>query len=208
MKRVEQRQASRNLVRRQRVACEAARLMAVHGLQDVQQARARAARELGFLDQASLPDYAEIEHELRMYQRLFRGDQQPGELRRRREAALQAMEFFATFQPRLVGSVLVGTADAGSAITLHLFSDEPEAFARALVQAQIPAQPVERRLRADPESIVSVPAWTLEADGLAFEFVVFPLIALRQAPLSRIDGQPMLRATAAALRRLLTEAVE
>ena len=45
------------------------------------------------------------------------GDAHAGGLRARREAALRALEFFATFEPRLVGPVLDGTADAHSPVT-------------------------------------------------------------------------------------------
>jgi hypothetical protein len=191
--------------RRQRLAHEAARLMAEGGIRDFQMAKRKAAQRLGIHDDASLPRNREIEEALREYQRLFLGDSQLAELRRRREAALRALEFFAGFEPRLVGPVLDGTADAHSPVALHLHSDDPDAVPRWLDEHGIPAQPRSRHLRLDREREVDAPAWLFGAEGLAFDATVLPLDGLRQAPLSAIDERPMRRASAAQLRALLAE---
>lgn len=191
--------------RRQRLAHEAARLMAEGGIRDFQMAKRKAAQRLGILDDASLPRNREIEEALRQYQRLFLGDRQVAEVRRRREAALRALEFFAAFEPRLVGPVLDGTADAHSPVALHLHSDDPDAVQRWLDEHGIPAQPRSRRLRLDRERELDAPGWLFNAEELAFDATVLPLDGLRQAPLSGIDGRPMQRASAAQLRALLAE---
>lgn len=197
------RQAPRKSAR-QRVAHEAARLIAAHGDMDLQQAKRKAARLLGVDDEASLPDNAEIQQQLRDYQRLFRAGGQPRELRLRREAALQAMGFLASFQPRLVGSVLEGTADRHSPIALQVFSDEAEVFARFLLDAGLPVGTLtERRLRLDRETVGTFPGWNFTAEGLAYEVTVLPMTLLRQAPVEGADARPMARASAGALRRLL-----
>lgn len=196
---------SRTRERRQRLAHEAARLMAEGGIRDFQMAKRKAAQRLGILDDASLPRNHEIEEALRQYQRLFLGDWQPAEVHRRREAALRALEFFAGFQPRLVGPVLEGTADACSPVDLHLHSDDPDAVPRWLVEHGIPAQPRSRRLRLDRERELDAPGWLFNAEELAFEATVLPLDGLRQAPLSGVDERPMRRASAAQLRTLLAE---
>ena len=189
---------------RLRIACEAARLMAREGLEDFHQAKLKAARQLGIDDEASLPRNAEVQDQLRQYQRLFQGERQPAELRRRRQAALEAMRFFLAFQPRLAGAVLDGTADARSAICLQVFSDDADAVARFMLDANMPEGVLgERRLRLDREHYASFPAWRFSADGLAFEVTVLPTQLLRQAPLSEVDGKPMQRASAAALRELI-----
>ena len=124
--------------RRHRLAHEAARLIAEGGLRDYQQAKLKAAQRLGILDDASLPRNREIEDALREYQRLFQPDTIDA-LRSRREAALRAMEFFQPFDPRLVGPVLEGTADARSPVALQVYSDDADAVARFLEQHGIPA---------------------------------------------------------------------
>lgn len=194
---------ARTRERRQRLAHEAARLMAEGGIRDFQLAKRKAAQRLGITDDAVLPQNREIEAALRDYQRLFLGEQQQASLRHRREAALRALEFFAAFQPRLVGPVLDGTADAHSPVLLHLHSDDPDAVTRWLDDQGIPAQACTRRLRLDRERRADVPAWLFGAEGLGFEVLVLPLDGLRQAPLSTIDDKPMRRASAAQLRTLL-----
>lgn len=190
--------------RRHRLAHEAARLIAEGGLRDYRQAKLKAAQRLGITDDASLPRNREIEEALREYQRLFQPDS-VDQLRRRREAALRALEFFQPFDPRLVGPVLDGTADAHSPVALHVYSDDGDAVARFLEQHAIPAEPGTHRLRLDRERSGDFPAWLFGAEDLTFDLTVLPRVQLRQAPLSAIDEKPMARATAAQLRQLLAD---
>lgn len=195
---------TRTRERRHRLAHEAARLMAEGGMLDFHQAKLKAAQRLGIHDDASLPRNREIEDALREYQRLFQRDSW-GEVRRRREAALHALEFFAPFSPRLVGAVLEGTADARSPVCLHLHDDDPDAVQRFLEQHRIPVEGRSRQVRLDRERSCSVPVWVFAADALAFDLTVLPRVVLRQAPLSGIDEKPMDRASAARLRQILAD---
>lgn len=188
--------------RRLLVAQEAARLIAEGGSGDYSQARLKAAHRLGFRDEASLPQNVDVEQALLEYRRLFQPEAGDA-LQRSRRAALDAMEFFAPFQPRLVGAVLEGTGDGGTPVTLHLHCDDPEAVHRFLDQHGIPASAGERNLRLDRDRRARFPAWQLEADGTGFELVVLPPAVLRQAPLSPVDERPMQRASMARLRELL-----
>jgi hypothetical protein len=193
------------LQRRQRVAQEAARLMAQGGIDDPAHACARAAERLGILDPASLPRPAEIEAALREYQRLFRGPAQALALRQRREGALEAMRFLQGFQPRLVGPVLDGTADATSPVQLQLHVDDADEVARFLDEHGIPAQLRQRRIHLDRARSLQVPCWHLHAGDLPYELVVLPLSSLRQAPLGSADVRPVARASASQLQRLLAQ---
>ena len=189
--------------RRHRLAHEAARLMAEGGIRDYHQAKLKAAERLGIVDDASLPRNREIEDALREYQRLFRGDAQTLDLRRRREAALRALEFFAGFDARLVSQVLDGTADGNSPVALQLYAEDVEAVPRFLAEHVIRAELRSRRLRLDRERSDDFPVWLFSAEGLTFDLTVLPPAALRQAPLSSIDEKPMRRASIAQLRELL-----
>ncbi|MGN6512631.1 MAG: hypothetical protein ACTHKZ_03540 [Lysobacteraceae bacterium] len=193
---------TRTRERRQRLAHEAARLMAESGIRDYHQAKLKAAARLGIVDDASLPRNREIEDALREYQRLFNAGQ-AGDLRARREAAVHALDFFSTFEPRLVGPVLDGTADRNSPVALHLHADDADAVARFLQERRIPAESRVRRLRIDRERSEDAPVWLFAADGLSFDLTVLPLARLRQAPLSSVDEKPMKRASLAQLRTLL-----
>ncbi len=190
---------------RLRVAQEAARLMSEHGIRDFHHAKLKAAERLGVLDAQALPRNNEVEQALREHQRIFHADSQPQLLRARREAAVEAMRFLADYQPRLVGAVLEGTADAHSAVCLHVFSDEAEAVARFLREHGIPAESQSRRLRLSREEQAEYPVLLFAADDLPFDITVLPLDALRQAPLDRIDEKPMRRASLSMVETLLAE---
>ncbi|MBA2079546.1 MAG: hypothetical protein BGP10_02835 [Rhodanobacter sp. 68-29] len=190
---------------RRRVAQEAARLMSEHGIRDFHRAKLKAAERLGILDTQALPRNHEIEQALREHQRIFLADSQPQLLRARREAAVEAMRFLEPFEPRLVGAVLDGTADAHSSICLHVFSDDPEAVHRYLHERGVPFETQTRRLRVSRDGQAEFPVLLFAADALPFDLTVLPRDALRQAPLDRIDEKPMRRATLSAVEILLAE---
>lgn len=190
---------------RRRVALEAARLISEHGIRDYGHAKRRAADRLGVWDEQALPRNTEIEDALREHQRLFQVASQPQALRARREGARAAMRFLARFEPRLVGAVLEGTADAHSAVCLHVFSDDPDALTLFLGERGIAVEMRSRRIRLDRERELLAPVLLFSADNLGFDLTVLPLDALRQAPLDRIAGRVQPRASLAALDVLLQE---
>lgn len=191
---------------RLRVAQEAARLMSEHGIRDFHHAKVKAAERLGILDAQALPRNNEIEEALREHQRIFLADSQPQLLLERREAAAEAMRFLDRFEPRLVGAVLDGTADAHSAVCLHLFSDTPESVVLFLQERGVPLTQQTRRLRTTRDEQREYPVLLFAADGLPFDLTVLPLDALKQPPLDRIDEKPMKRASLAAVEELLSSA--
>ena len=196
---------TRTRERRHRLAHAAARLMAEGGIRDYHQAKLKAADRLGIHDDASLPRNREIEDALREYQRLFVGESQAAGVRLRREAAVRALEFLAPFDPRLVGSVLDGTADANSPVALHLHVDDADAVPRFLEEHAIPAEARSRRLRLDPHRELDAPVWLFSAEDLTFDITVLPHAVLRQAPLSGVDERPMKRASLSQLQQILAE---
>jgi len=193
---------------RLRVAQEAARLMSEHGIRDFHRAKRKAAERLGVLDEQALPRNHEIEQALREHQRLFQSESQPKLLRQRREAAIEAMRFLERFEPRLVGAVLEGTADAHSAVCLHVFSDDPEAVGIYLREHGVPFEMQTRRLRITRDEQVEFPVLLFAADNLPFDLTVLPHNALRQAPLDRMDEKPMRRAALASVEIMLAEEQE
>lgn len=188
---------------RQRVAAEAARLLATHG-GDLLEARRKAAQQLGVRDPAALPGREDILEALHAHQRLFGGGG-ADHLARLRRAALEAMDFFAAFDPRLAGPVLDGSARASDPVQLHLHADDPDAVARLLADRGAAADQSTRRLRLAGGETASVPCWELLADGLPFELWVLPSQSARQAPRDPLGEGPMPRAGRAALQRLLDD---
>ena len=108
---------------RRALAQEAARIMSEHGIRDFLTAKRKAAERFGVTDGSVLPKNTEIEDALAEYQRLFGGTRHGETLAAQRSAALSAMQMLADFEPRLVGSVLAGTATEHNDIQLHLFAE-------------------------------------------------------------------------------------
>ena len=104
---------------------EAARLMAEEGITDYFTAKRKATQRLGAADTHNLPSNREIQDALIEYQEVFGGEEHRSRLIELRRHALSAMELFINFRPRLVGPVLLGTADGSSGVQLHLFADTP-----------------------------------------------------------------------------------
>ncbi len=177
-----------------RLAQEAARIMAEHGIEDFLQAKRKAADRLGVHEVSVLPSNVEIEAALRAHQRLFGGDSHGHTLKEQRRIALDTMRLLEEFQPRLVGSVLTGTATEYSDINLHLFADRSESVAIRLIEIGVPHQFYERRVKMDAERSINYPALRFEASGRTVDATVFPIDGIRQAPYSPVDGRPMKRA--------------
>lgn len=190
---------------RQRIAQEAARIMAEEGIRDYFMAKRKAADRLGAPDTQNMPRNTEVEEALHEYHRLFKSATQPQRLRQLRETALQAMQLLAQFNPRLVGSVLNGTAGEHSDINLHLFADNPEEVVLFLMEENIPFEPGERRLRISSEAAAAYPVYRFVAGRTVIDLTVFPAEGLRQAPRSPVDGKPMRRISIAALKELMAE---
>jgi len=189
---------------RRRVALEAARLISEHGIRDYRFAKRKAAENLHALDEASLPKNHQIEEALREHQRLFHHDDQPRQLRALREAALEAIRYFARFEPRLVGAVLDGTADMHSPVCLHLFCETPESVIDILTDDEIYFDEDSRRLRLGVENSAEFPVLRITQSGVDFDLTLLPLDAIRQAPLDRSGERPMPRAGLAAVEKLLS----
>ena len=117
------------------------------------------------------------------------------------------MRLLRAFEPRLVGSVLRGTAHAHSDVNIHLFADSVEEVVFRLMEAGIPHRTTERRIRSwdGPETR---PAIRFVAGDVEVEVVVFPYDGLRQAPPSPVDGRPMARAALSEVESLLAESAE
>ena len=191
---------------RRRVALEAARLISEHGLRDFHAAKRKAAERLDIRDEAGLPKNSEVEEALREHQRLFHGHDQPQQLRVLREAACEAMRYFARFEPRLVGPVLDGTADRHSAVCLHLFCDTTKSVLVTLNDDGVNFEEDSRRLRIDAQHSVDFPVLRIRQAGIEFDLTLLPLDAIRQAPLDRGGERPLQRAALSAVEKLLRDA--
>jgi hypothetical protein len=110
---------------RAEIAAAAARMIAEDGA-DYGTAKRKAVKQI--LGNAKvkgdiLPDNAQIEDEVRVYNELFFGETQPARLHHLRKLALQMMQELERFNPYLTGAVLNGTAGEHSDIHLQLFAE-------------------------------------------------------------------------------------
>jgi hypothetical protein len=124
---------------RAEIAAAAARMIAEDGA-DYASAKRKAARQILGGAKASgdiLPDNAQIEDELRLYNEVFFGDTQPARLQALRKLALQLMTEMEQFKPYLTGAVLNGTAGEHSDIHLQLFAESTKEVEIYLINRNI-----------------------------------------------------------------------
>jgi len=188
---------------RQVVAQEAARIIVNHGVRDYRVAKQKAVERLGVNGRGSLPGNTEIEAAVAEHLQIFGGDSHQDLLRLMRTAALAAMELLTEFLPRLVGPVLVGTADENSAVNLHVFADSPEMVAMEIGDMGIQFRSYERRLKSRRGQIEMYAGFEFSYRNETIQATVFPVDGIRQAPMSPIDGKPMKRVDSDAVQALL-----
>ncbi|MGD8642923.1 MAG: hypothetical protein PVI15_01465 [Chromatiales bacterium] len=183
----------------------AARIILDEGLDDFGAAKRKAAERLGVAAGRNLPRNADIEQAVLERQRLFATERDRSRLVELRRAAVEAMRLLRGFEPRLVGSVLRGTAHTHSDVNLHLFTDAVEEVVFRLIEAGIPHHMAERRMRGWSGAHEARPAIRFVAGDIQIEAVVFPYDGLRQAPPSPVDGRPTPRASLRELESLLAD---
>ncbi len=151
---------------RQRIAQQAAQLMAEHGIRDHALAKRKAARQLGLDTAHALPDNDQIDAALLEYHALFSPGFSDQELRALRQAALVAMRRLARFEPYLRGGLVSGATTRHHDIELEIHADSSKALEQFLLNEGIPfsseehtdhscfilaAEPADIRLRVLPE---------------------------------------------------------
>ncbi|OOZ37845.1 hypothetical protein [Solemya velesiana gill symbiont] len=173
------------------IATEAARILADHhGDLDYQAARQKAARRLGCSNDRQLPNNSEIEMALQRHLSIFTNTGQPAALKRLRKLAVEAMQSLASFNPRLIGPVLSGTASSNSPIQLHLFPETPEEVMFHLMDKNIPWVEKEAMLRFSNGSRERRPVLHFLAGDTEIELYLLKPPERRNPPLSRIDERP------------------
>lgn len=182
---------------RSSIASTAARLIAEDGITDYAFAKRKAARNLGLPDTVAMPDNAEVEEELRIYLRLFQGNEQSERIGRLRRHAARLMALLADYSPYLTGSVLEGTAGRYAEIDIQLFADSAKEVEIFLLNHQIDYE--HREPRSDrAEAVLSLDL----GDAIA-NLVVYPPHEERVTLRTR-DGRIRERVQLPALEALLT----
>jgi hypothetical protein len=164
--------SSRQQHLRQLIAQHAARMMAEDGVADYALAKRKASRQLGVEDTQCLPSNAEISQELRVYQGIYLGEEQPEQLRQLRIDALATMQLLKQFNPSLTGAVLDGTAGRYAETDIHLYADSDKEVEMFLLNSKIPYQTKERSYFFNGERR-KVPVFVLEGPHGAVLLSVF-----------------------------------
>lgn len=188
---------------RQRIAEQAARIMADEGISDYHTAKRKAAQRINQEDSRHLPSNREVEKALENYIQLFHAQALPKTLHLQLGVALETMRLLAGFDPRLAGAQLQGFTTASTEVQIHAFPDDAEQVALRLQEHQIPYEEASRRLRFGGDRQEIVPVFRFLAGETSVEISVLPLPAAREAPLSPVDARPMKRANIKEVERLL-----
>lgn len=203
--------AKENQQLRQRIAQQAARMMAEDGVNDYGYAKKKASRQLGISDIAVMPSNQEVEEELRLYNALFMADEQPEHLQHLRKNALFTMQLLAKFNPHLTGAVLDGTAGFGSDTHIHLFADSAKEVEIFLLNQNIPYESDEKSFRVmqdgkrdkKGEFRKKVPMFTLETELGLQKISVFTVDDIRVSAKNPANGGSLDRINIDALKDLL-----
>lgn len=196
---------------RQLIAQSAARMMAEDGISDFAYAKKKAGRQVGATESSVLPSNAEIEAELKLYNALFLSDEQPENLRNLRKNALFTMQMLEKFNPHLTGSVMDGTAGAGSETHIHLFADSLKELEMFLLNLDIPFETNEKSYRImndgkrdkKGDNRKKVPVFTLEMDTGLIKLSVFEVDDMRVSTKRAVDGANAERADIESVKTLL-----
>lgn len=189
---------------RQSIAAEAARIIATEGQRSYLTAKQKAAERIGASIRNGLPSNAEVELELRSWQELFGGSEREQRLDELRREARAAMRFLKPFRPRLVGPVAEGTADQYSRVCLQVFSDDPDAVARELMEHRIGFVQERRKVRWHDGTAREMDVLVIDRDKAQVELMLMiGREALQPLP-SPIDGRPQQRMSLTDLDELLS----
>ncbi len=178
------------------IASTAARLMAEDGINDFAVAKRKAARSLGLPETTPMPDNAEVESELRTYQRLFQDAEQNEIIAHLRQKAIEIMTIVQQFNPYLSGSVLDGSAGRYAEIDLQLFTDSAKDVEIFLLNQQIDFE------HSTPRTDRAEAVLTLHSDDIIVNLVIYPPREERVTFRTR-DGRVRERARIEAVRGLL-----
>ena len=191
---------------RRAIAAQAARLMAEDGIADFGAAKRKAARHLGYSDKDALPSNDEVEIELRTYQGLFQRDEQRERLEAMRTVALDVMQRWEKYHPRLSGPAWNGTAGRESIVEIELFVDDEKTIQIQLLGLDIPLETTEH-MHFNRALTRRITALTLEHDGFLVRLSLYRTDDLRGAVKPDASGGPA-RGDLAAVAQLREQARE
>jgi hypothetical protein len=169
---------------RKHIAHQAAKLIADQGMNDFDLAKKKAAKMLGVspLQQGVLPTHQEIQAELELHQRIFPCDKNAAQLKTLRQKALRTMLILKSFEPRLVGAVLDGSAMLNTAIHIHVVANTCEEIMIHFINLKIPYDASEQRLNLTDKQVKTFPMFRIYLADTPVEITVLPEDSLKYTP--------------------------
>ncbi len=190
---------------REQLAHIAARIMAEDGVGDFALAKRKAARQAGVRDTRHLPTNVEVEQALQSYRSLYQHSEHRARLHFLRTEAVRVMREFAAFNPRLVGSVLSGSAGRHSDINLQLFTDRIKEVELHLLDRRVPYRASDTRLHVN-DQVRTLPCFTLTGGDAAVSLTVLTMNDVRGSVRRTAEGRAIDRARVDEVIALLTDA--
>ncbi len=157
-----------------RIAQLSARIIVEEGIDDYAVAKRKASERLGLDWRKFLPTDERVTAALQEYHRIFRYQKQDEFIHQLRKTAFRAMEFLEHFSPRLVGTVLEGTAGEHNPIILNLYPDTPEEVVLKLADAEIRFCEAPDLVFRSHTGRMEVPVFILEWEGRFIEARLYP----------------------------------
>ena len=188
-----------NTQQRALIASAAARLIAESGITDYALAKRKAANSLGLTEGTQLPENAEVEAELRIYQRLFQDEEQTARIDHLRRIASEIMLIMQRFNPYLTGSVLDGSAGRYAEIDIQLFTDSAKDVEIFLLNQKMDYE------HSIPRSDRAEAVLTIHSEDAIANLIVYPTDEERVTFRTR-DGRVRQRARLDAVNKLLPAA--
>jgi len=185
-----------NTQQRALIASAAARLIAEDGIADYTLAKRKAANSLGLTEGIQLPENAEVEAELRIYQRLFQDEEQTARIDHLRRIASEIMLIMQRFNPYLTGSVLDGSAGRYAEIDIQLFTDSAKDVEIFLLNQKMDYE------HSVPRSDRAEAVLTIHSEDAIANLIVYPTDEERVTFRTR-DGRVRQRARLDAVNKLL-----
>ena len=189
---------------RERIAHQAARIIAEDGVTDFGAAKRKAARQVGSPDSRNLPTNEQIESALIRYQALYHASEHQDRLVSLRTLARDSMRLFEHFRPLLVGGLVTGSIGKHSGIQLHLYADSAKDVEMYLLDKGVPFSAKEIRLFVGSQEFMA-PAFDIETDEAVIEICVLSSDHERHPSRMSFEGRPLARASIASLDALLNQ---
>lgn len=156
---------------------------------DLEAALRRVARDHGINLQQLRPSVEALRSAIHDYRELFR-PQQLSQLTEKRRVALNAMQLFAVFEPRLSGALVHGDGPLDR-VRLLLMSDTPERVMMFLSDRHMPWRDAEASLHYSGGRRIARPALRFLAGPTEIELVILDPRTRSDPPRDPVSGGPL-----------------